>query len=129
MRAENTGQAGHVVRILVVDDDPLIRDVVALVLSQGGYESRNCADAAEALLALEEAQWSVVITDISMPGGDGRDMVREMRARGLTVPVLALTGTEIDDPWFFSTVLRKPITPRELLNCVVSLLANVPLPR
>ncbi|MGH8865609.1 MAG: ATP-binding response regulator, partial [Burkholderiales bacterium] len=84
------------VRVLVVDDEADSRDLLGYVLRKYGAEMRGCATAAEALRMLDEWQPDVLVSDIGMPGEDGYDLMRKVRAReperGGQVPAVALTG-------------------------------------
>ncbi len=67
-------------RILVVDDDPSIRKTFDEHLSEAGHELRTAADADQALALLEEFDPALVVTDIRMPGMDGLELLRRVRA-------------------------------------------------
>jgi len=114
-------------RILVVDDDAHIRELVRHFLSLEGFEVHEAADGKEALALLETVKVDLVILDIMMPVMDGWDLCRELRAVG-DVPILMLTakgetrqkvkGFELgaDD------YLVKPFDPLELVARVKALL-------
>jgi DNA-binding NtrC family response regulator len=67
-------------RILVVDDDPSIRKTFDEHLSESGYEVRTAANAEEALAGLDDFDPALVVTDIRMPGMDGLELLRRVRA-------------------------------------------------
>jgi two-component system KDP operon response regulator KdpE len=77
-------------RVLVVDDDPQIRRAIREALAREGIEVETAADGEEARLRAGEAEFSLVITDLSMPKLDGLELVRALRSRS-TVPILVLT--------------------------------------
>lgn len=77
-------------RVLVVDDDPQIRRVVREALAREGMEVETAADGDEAVRRAAEEEFSLIITDLSMPKRDGLDVVREVRRRS-AVPILVLT--------------------------------------
>jgi two-component system KDP operon response regulator KdpE len=77
-------------RALVVDDDPQIRRAVREALAREGIEVETAADGEEALRRAAEVDFSLVITDLSMPKLDGLELVRALRRRS-AVPVLVLT--------------------------------------
>jgi DNA-binding response OmpR family regulator len=84
------------VRILIVDDDPRIRDTLAQPLSASGYEVASAADGEEALRLIEMQRPDLMILDVMLPGIDGFQVCRELRAwerlSGLPpVPVIFLT--------------------------------------
>lgn len=83
-------------RVLIVDDDQGIRDVVAAVLEDEGYEVRGAADGIEALRTLErrgDRPPDVVLLDFTMPRCDGPAFAREYRLRGETAPIVLLTAS------------------------------------
>jgi two-component system response regulator MprA len=79
-------------RLLVVDDDPSVREALALVLDLGGFEVTTAADGREAIRTLTVASPDAVVLDVLMPGLDGLEVCRRMRAAGDRTPVLMLTA-------------------------------------
>jgi two-component system, OmpR family, KDP operon response regulator KdpE len=77
-------------RVLVVDDEAGIRKVVRDSLEREGHEVTTCVDGREALERLEEQEFDLIVTDLSMPRMDGLGLVREVRRRS-AVPILVLT--------------------------------------
>ncbi len=63
--------------VLVVDDEPAIRDLLTLILEGDGYEVRHASDGAEALLAAERQPPDVILLDMSLPGVDGAEVARQ----------------------------------------------------
>jgi len=84
------------VKILVVDDERAVRESLRRALELEGYEIELAGDGAEALTTLEheEAQPDAVILDVLMPGVDGLEVCRRLRAAGNPVPVLMLTARD-----------------------------------
>jgi len=81
------------VKILVVDDERAVRDSLRRALELEGYEVELAADGAEALYRLESnGQPDAVVLDVLMPGVDGLEVCRRLRAKGNAVPVLMLTA-------------------------------------
>jgi DNA-binding response OmpR family regulator len=78
--------------ILVVDDDPDIRDLVALVLADEGYQVLTAANGAEALTEIEHEPPAAMLLDIQMPIMDGWAVVRSMHERGCRVPTIVMTA-------------------------------------
>jgi PAS domain S-box-containing protein len=78
--------------ILVVDDDPGVRELLGRVLSERGADARMAGSANEALFELQAWRPDLLISDIGMPERDGFDLIREVRARGLNMPAIALTA-------------------------------------
>jgi two-component system, OmpR family, response regulator MprA len=85
-------------RLLVVDDDPSVREALALVLDLHGFDVATAADGREAIRTLSLAPPDAVILDVLMPGLDGLEVCRRMRATGDRTPVLMLTArTEVSE--------------------------------
>lgn len=76
--------------VLLVDDDPGVRFALTEVLADRGYRVRTAASGAQALTLLDGVD--VVVTDLSMPGMDGLELVSQIRARQPALPVILLTA-------------------------------------
>lgn len=81
-------------RILYADDDPDLRVVVADGLSMEGYDVHTAADGVEAMEAMAQTAFDLVLLDIKMPRMDGLAVLREMRRRGLRTRVVMVTGVD-----------------------------------
>jgi two-component system, OmpR family, response regulator MprA len=81
-------------RVLVVDDEPAVKEALERALKLQGYEVGLASDGAEALTALGTDRWDAVVLDVMMPNVDGLEACRRMRARGDTTPVLMLTARD-----------------------------------
>lgn len=79
-------------RVLIVEDDGALRDVVVRALRAEGFVARGVADGSDALASVTEDGVDVLVIDIGLPDADGRDVCQALRARGVTVPVLFLTA-------------------------------------
>jgi len=79
-------------RLLVVDDDPAVREALALVLGIDGFDVSVAADGREAMRTLAEQRHDAVVLDVLMPEPDGLEVCRRMRAGGDRTPVLMLTA-------------------------------------
>ena len=111
--------------VLVVDDDPDLREVIASVLERAGYEAAQAADGAEALGRARERPPSLVVLDLEMPVLDGRGFLAACRAEPAlaAVPVVLTSGLAaeaarlaVDFPAV--RVLPKPFRMRDLLAAV-----------
>lgn len=119
-------------RILVVDDEPDIRDIVAFILEQAGATVKVAVCAAEALNLLKESLPDVLICDIGMPEMDGYRLMRQIRTlppeQGGTIPAIALTAYAGDVNQQkalaagFQQHLAKPVEPEELVRAIAVLL-------
>jgi DNA-binding NtrC family response regulator len=81
-------------RILIVDDEPSIREIFQLNLSQGGHEVQTAGSAEEALARVEEFQPDVVVTDVRMDGMSGLELLKRLRAADPEAAVLVMTAHE-----------------------------------
>jgi two-component system response regulator MprA len=115
-------------RVLVVDDDPDVRDSLARALRLSGYAVTTAVHGADALDAVARSPVDLIVLDIQMPVVDGFDACRMLRARGDATPVLVLTArAAVDDRVTGLEVgaddyLVKPFALRELLARVRALL-------
>ena len=88
--AENRSQeAAH---LLVVDDEPNIRDILAASLRFAGFDTETAATGRQALRAVEAAEPDLIVLDVMLPDMDGFTVTRTLRERGVAVPVLFLTA-------------------------------------
>ena len=81
-------------RILVVDDEPAVREAVERALRLDGYDVQLAGDGGEALERLDERAPDAVVLDVLMPRVDGLELCRRMRLRGDRTPVLMLTARD-----------------------------------
>ena len=117
-------------KILIVDDDADVREVLSRVLRTAGYEVQEAGHALGAVCAMVRAGADLVLTDINMPIMDGFGLVRELKAHEDTrrVPVVAVTG--FDTPEHRAAALRagcvgyitKPIDTGKFLSQVAEFL-------
>jgi DNA-binding response OmpR family regulator len=116
-------------RILVVDDDRDIRDLVAIKLQSAGLEVETRSDGSQALEAAIEDEWAVIVLDVMMPGMSGIEVLRAIRERGDRTPVILLTarGEEKDIEAGVAAgadhYVTKPFSPKALLARVTAALA------
>jgi two-component system response regulator ResD len=114
--------------VLVVDDEPVVRDVVVRYLEQAGYRTLQAADGDSARELLEQETPSLVVLDLMLPGGtDGLSLCRWIRARsGLPVIMVTALGEEADRlaglELGADDYLTKPFSPRELTARVTAVL-------
>ncbi|MDD5388744.1 MAG: response regulator [Gallionellaceae bacterium] len=113
--------------LLLVDDDPELRELLRDYLGQAGFRITGVADGREMRRAMDAARFDLVILDIMLPGEDGLSLCRHLRARS-RIPILMLTarGDEIDRivglEMGADDYLAKPFNPRELLARIKSIL-------
>ncbi|WP_369145543.1 response regulator transcription factor [Streptomyces sp. R44] len=89
-----TGQQNEAERILIVDDEPAVREALRRSLAFEGYATRDAVDGLDALAAMESYAPDLVVLDVQMPRMDGLTAARRIRAAGSTVPILMLTARD-----------------------------------
>jgi CheY-like chemotaxis protein len=116
--------------VLVVDDDPSVARLVRAVLEREGLPTELAPDGPAALQRLQRGGIALVLTDMTMPGMTGLELVRAAEARGLTTPFLLMSAfldVETERTLFaepaIAGVLRKPFELGRLLSDVQALLA------
>jgi DNA-binding response OmpR family regulator len=115
-------------QVLVVDDDATVSDVVRRYLQRAGYAVVLADDGPTALAAFRERRPDLVVLDLMLPGIDGLEVCRRMRAVAASLPVVMLTalGTEADRVLGLELgaddYVTKPFSPRELVLRVQSVL-------
>ncbi len=110
------------VRVVLIDDDVLLRTVLARALRRRGYDVLEARDAAAALEALDSAPWDALITDVKMPGTGGVELAAEVRRRLPALPILFISGDEQVETTQGQMFLSKPFTP-EVLDAALRELA------
>ncbi len=78
--------------ILIVDDEPGIRTLLAQILEDEGYEAAAVGSGEEALAALERELYDLILLDIALPGMDGVEVLRRLRRAGHAIPVIVISG-------------------------------------
>jgi two-component system OmpR family response regulator len=113
-------------RILVVDDDPGIREVLCDYLIQHGYDAVGAASAAEMDRAMATRAPDLIVLDLMMPGEDGLSVCRRMSGKGVPIVMLSAMGEDTDRiiglELGADDYLAKPCNPRELLARVRAVL-------
>ncbi|WP_309299357.1 response regulator transcription factor [Paenibacillus sp. YYML68] len=84
-------------RILIVEDEPHIARVLELELRHEGYEVTIATDGLRGLELAGSEAWSLIVLDVMLPGIDGLELLRRLRAEGSSVPVLLLTARDTTD--------------------------------
>ena len=108
--------------VLVVDDESAIVDFVCDVLTDEGYIAISATDGPSALTMIAAQAPALLLTDLWMPGMDGRELIAQLHAAGLArFPIVVMTGSPderlLTEPGI-SAVLAKPFELDELLACV-----------
>jgi two-component system phosphate regulon response regulator OmpR len=121
-------------RILVVDDDARLRDLLNRYLAEQGYVVRVVADATEMNRQLTRERFELMILDLMLPGEDGLSICRRLRGSGETMPIIMLTakGDDVDRIVGLEIgaddYMPKPFNPRELVARIQAVLRRQPPP-
>jgi DNA-binding response OmpR family regulator len=110
-------------RVLLVDDNLLVQRAIARVLQRAGFDITSAEDVPEASGLLLAQQFDLLLCDLQLPSGSGRDVVATARAVAPSMKVLLLSGAndvEAGDP----QQLSKPIGGRELVAAIELALAG-----
>jgi DNA-binding response OmpR family regulator len=114
-------------RILIIDDDALVRDTVVRILGRKGYQTLVAPDGLRGLSVVRAERPDLVITDIIMPDQEGLATIREIRKEQPDTPILAISGggrlgnidyLKIARLLGADEILPKPFSPTELLELV-----------
>lgn len=115
-------------RVLVIDDDSLMVEVLREILEAGGYEVFTATSGERGLALIDETHPEVVITDLIMPHTDGVHVINEIRAHSPGVRVIAISGTPRVEHLTRAVlaeahrVIAKPFEQDELLDAVAELM-------
>jgi CheY-like chemotaxis protein len=114
-------------RVLVVDDDPVVRDLLGLVLRRHSLAVDQAADGLEALALIKEHPYAVIVLDLFMPVLDGFGVLDALAGPGMPSPPVVLVLTEADhgdflhlDPQRVHGIMKKPFDHEELASIVVA---------
>jgi CheY-like chemotaxis protein len=120
----NQSQAAQPCRILLVDDDPDVRSLNAEMLVRSGYHVDTAGDGVSGWRALKEQRYDILITDNTMPGVTGLELVKKLRSEDMMLAVILASGTapieELQhNPWLqIDALLPKPYSVADLMKTV-----------
>ncbi|HVO02879.1 MAG TPA: response regulator [Candidatus Cybelea sp.] len=118
--------------VLLVDDDPIVRATLSLILNGAGYQTICAEDGDVAQQLIRDRRPDVIVTDIFMPKQDGFGLMNWLRRQGVQIPVVAISGrscaAEFDGLGLARrlgavSVLEKPFSTRDLTAAVGTALA------
>jgi len=121
-------------KVIVVDDDARLRELLNRYLTEQGYAVRVARDAAEMNRQLARERYDLMILDLMLPGEDGLSICRRLRGSGENMPIIMLTakGDDVDRIVGLEVgaddYLPKPFNPRELVARIQAVLRRRPLP-
>jgi len=118
-------------RVLIVDDEPTVLEIAALVLQERGYEVRKAKDGFQALVELRRSVPDLIISDLRMPNMSGFELLSIVRRRFPHIPVIAISGEFtadapaglIADAFF----IKGQYSPEELFHRVAELIEQSPI--
>jgi len=119
-------------RILVIDDDPMARDIVVEILSQKGHQAVEACNGRQGLEQFHNADFDLVITDIIMPDVEGIETIIQLRKDKPDVKIIAISGggkisayshLSLAEKFGVKKTLAKPFSKADLLTAVDELLA------
>ena len=114
-KATGPGQERHqpALRVLVVDDEPQVRQVLTAFLKNEGHETQTANDGIEGLRCFLDGKFDLIITDKAMPGMSGDQMAAAIRQFSPRIPIVLLSGfhsRENEELAGISVIANKPIT-------------------
>jgi len=111
-------------RILIVDDEPGIREILATFLNESGYLTYVVNNGKEALEYIEEGHdIKLIISDILMPVMSGNVLAEHIRSSNRDLPIIGITGSNWDfDRDLFDMILEKPFSLKSLVESVAKFL-------
>lgn len=120
--------------VLIVDDDPGLRETLTRMVASVGYDVDCAGDAHAAIAAVSSRVPDIIITDIYMPAGDGFELLNWLRNHGMTVPVIAMSGSSSSSGEYDQlavaehlgavAVIDKPFRQSKLIETIDRVLAN-----
>jgi len=121
-------------RILIIDDESMIRDLLVNILEREGYETITASGGKDGIKIYRENPTDLIITDLLMPEKDGIETIMELRRDFQDVKIIAMSGGGKIDPETYLEIaktmgaiktIEKPFNLRELLKTVQELLEQV----
>ncbi len=124
-------------RVLIVDDDEMVRDTTAMVLERNGYKTTVAAGGSQGLQECKSIPFDIIISDLFMPEMDGVEFIKTLKDQGIATPVITITGgarvaqanmsADALNAGAFMT-LKKPFDKKQLLNALEKVLSGKTVP-
>jgi DNA-binding response OmpR family regulator len=121
-------EPGEKKRVLIVEDDPAVRQIVRVLLERDGVEVDIAEDGERATAMLRARPYAAVLLDLLMPRLDGRGVIAFMKEQSLETPVVVVTAVSDSgdlDPDLVRVVMQKPFEARELRKIVSAVLESL----
>jgi CheY-like chemotaxis protein len=119
-------------RALIVDDEEAYRIFLTDIFERAGYQATTASNGIEALDLTAKQKFDVIVTDMVMPGMEGKEFIAQLRNEGSTVPIIAITGyvnglacLEATDQYHVNGVIYKPFAAKEVLTEVERVMQGV----
>jgi CheY-like chemotaxis protein len=121
-------------RVLLIEDDDLLRDVLAQSLAAGGHDVVQASNGEEGVTLFRAAPADIVVTDIVMPVQEGVETIMQLRKHRRDLPIIAMSGGVPHSKLYLGIagkigahkILAKPFTPAQLQEAINEALAAVP---
>jgi DNA-binding response OmpR family regulator len=106
-------------RLLIVDDDPAIRDILCAVLRRDGWDADSVADGEAAMQRLGKASYDLIVLDLLMPRSGGEEVIRFIRENNIDTRIIVVSAVSAErshelDPQLVTLTLQKPIELNDL---------------
>ena len=121
-------------RILIIDDDRMVRDTLKVILTTAGHKVALATDGKDGLKIFAEFQPNLIITDILMPEKEGVETIQDLRHLAPNLPIIAISGggrvgnmsfLKVAQQFGADRTFAKPFEPEEILSAVTELLTKV----
>ncbi len=117
-------------RVLVIEDDPAMRDMVEIFLQKSGFHTACAEDGKKALRLFQSESFDLVITDMVMPEMEGIETIQELRKLRPDIKIIAMSGGALGSPAYLGAArhlganltLKKPFQHAALIEAVTSLI-------
>ena len=108
-------------RVLVVDDELPVRELLGTMLAHLGHSWEAACDATEALSKIESTEFDLILTDLNMPGMNGVELAHEIKKRNQETPVILITGSHFQSlSPDIDRVLLKPFSAQQFREVIAS---------
>ena len=124
----------HMVRVLIVDDDPVVGAVLSTMVSARGHEATTVTTSTDALEALQQGGHDVVLADVMLKDGTGFDLGRQIQAGGHAVPLVLMSGgiegtlpesvDEVGAEIGCRAFLAKPFSAKAVHDCITGVVGG-----
>jgi len=105
-------------RLLLIDDESSLLDLLRRYLERVGYEVETCADPRDAISRFDSDHFAMVVTDFTLPGMNGEELIRQLRQKRPDVPALIVSGYPYQPVQSRVGFLQKPFLPKMLLEAI-----------